>query len=299
MTHLLAIETSSNQLGCAVANPEGILAANSISESRKHGELLAPTIQQTIAQSKLSPAQFDCIATDIGPGLYTGLRVGLAAASALAYAWDIPAVGLSSCEILAHGARDFDGILVPVIDARRGQVFFAAYRCGAAGSGGGGAAGSGGGGAAGSGSADLSVPTELLGAQVGSPDALAQALQDWPVEVPKLLVGDITGDLAESLVANLATSTDVRHSEISVTDLAELALLKLDRAGIDLRADADLRAGADLRADTDQAAPEGASSGGAKNFPKQDLPGGGYICAAGELRPLYLREPDIGPSARS
>ena len=73
----------------------------------------------------------DGVAVDIGPGLFTGLRVGLATARTIATARGIPAVGVTSLEALAHPHRRRPGTLVPVVDARRGEVYWAASEGGA------------------------------------------------------------------------------------------------------------------------------------------------------------------------
>ena len=68
------------------------------------------------------------IAVDVGPGLFTGMRVGLSTAKALAQALRIPMIGISSLDLLAFPNRHTDRVVVPVIDARKGEVFWAMYR---------------------------------------------------------------------------------------------------------------------------------------------------------------------------
>ena len=68
------------------------------------------------------------LAVDIGPGLFTGMRVGLATAKALGSSFDVPIVPLTSLEVLAHSERHDDGVIASVIDARKGQIFFQFFR---------------------------------------------------------------------------------------------------------------------------------------------------------------------------
>ena len=68
------------------------------------------------------------VAVDVGPGLFTGMRVGLASAKAIAQALRIPMIGISSLDLLAFPCRHTDRVVVPVIDARKGEVFYAMYR---------------------------------------------------------------------------------------------------------------------------------------------------------------------------
>ena len=216
MTCLLAIETATDVAGCAVADSNGTLAACSVVKGRQHGELLASLVQDALAQSGLQPSQLDALAVDVGPGLYTGLRVGLATASALAYAWQIPVVGLLSSEVLAFGSRAFEGIVVPVMDARRSEFFFAAYRGGAQASGQQ---------LPGEQPAGQQLPEELLPVQVGSLAELAAALEGLPPAAPKLLVGNGV-DLLSGCDWLPAASWEPQ--QISVAMLAELAVRYCD-----------------------------------------------------------------------
>ena len=79
-------------------------------------------------QADIELAEIGCIAVDVGPGLFTGMRVGLAAGKALAQALRIPMIGITSLDLLAFPCRHTDKVVVPVIDARKGEVFWAMYR---------------------------------------------------------------------------------------------------------------------------------------------------------------------------
>jgi tRNA threonylcarbamoyladenosine biosynthesis protein TsaB len=125
---VLAIDTATAQTGVAIGGPDGVLAAAHHISERRHVETLAPSIERVCRDAGVALDTVDVIAVDIGPGTFTGLRVGLAAAKALAHVRQIPMVGVCSLELLAYGARDNRRRIVSIIDALRDEVFYAAYR---------------------------------------------------------------------------------------------------------------------------------------------------------------------------
>jgi tRNA threonylcarbamoyladenosine biosynthesis protein TsaB len=125
---ILGIETSTEQVGCAIGGAEGILASFHAARGRRHTETLTPAIEFVRQQARVSLSQVHVVAVGIGPGLFTGLRVGIASAKAIAMALRVPMVGLSSLDLLAYQVRQSPRLIVPVIDAKRGEVFTATYR---------------------------------------------------------------------------------------------------------------------------------------------------------------------------
>jgi tRNA threonylcarbamoyladenosine biosynthesis protein TsaB len=125
---ILGIETATEQVGVAIGGHEGIIATFEVARGRRHAEILTPAIEFTCRQADVELREIGCIAVDIGPGLFTGMRVGLAAAKALALALRIPMIGISSLDLLAFPCRHTDRVIVPVIDARKSEVFWAMYR---------------------------------------------------------------------------------------------------------------------------------------------------------------------------
>lgn len=94
----------------------------------KHGRLLVPTIRGLLDQAGLEPKDLGAVAVGLGPGSFTGLRVGVTAAKVLAFAVGCPVVGLSSLEALARGVPA-EGLRVEVaVDAQRGDLFSASFR---------------------------------------------------------------------------------------------------------------------------------------------------------------------------
>jgi tRNA threonylcarbamoyladenosine biosynthesis protein TsaB len=125
---ILGLESSTAQVGCAIGGHEGVLASSHSARGRRHAENLTPAIEFVCRQARVELREISCVAVDHGPGLFTGLRVGVAAGKAIATALRVPMIGVSSLDLLAFNTRYADRRLVAVVDARRGEVFWAAYQ---------------------------------------------------------------------------------------------------------------------------------------------------------------------------
>ena len=125
---ILGIESATAQVGCSIGGHEGVLASAHSSRARRHAESLVPSIEFVCRQARVELSEIGAIAVDVGPGLFTGLRVGVATAKALAQALRVPVIPISSLDLLAYPARFTDRVIAAVIDARRGEVFSALYR---------------------------------------------------------------------------------------------------------------------------------------------------------------------------
>jgi tRNA threonylcarbamoyladenosine biosynthesis protein TsaB len=161
---ILGITTSTMQVGCAIGGHEGVLASVHISRGKRHAEALAPAIDFLRTQALIDLDEIGCVAVDVGPGLFTGLRVGIATGKAMAHALRVPMIGVSSLDLVAFPVRWSPRLVVVALDARRGEVFTTRYR---------------------------QVPggiQRLVEATVGSPDELAGDLVATGEDV--LLVGD-------------------------------------------------------------------------------------------------------------
>ncbi len=135
--NLLAIESATDTVGAAVVRDGGVRVERAHAGGRAHAELLIPTIEEVCASSGCTIREIGHVAVDAGPGLFTGLRVGVATAKALAQALQIEVSAVSSLDALAAASAALvagraAGTPVPavvaVVDARRGQVFASAYR---------------------------------------------------------------------------------------------------------------------------------------------------------------------------
>jgi tRNA threonylcarbamoyladenosine biosynthesis protein TsaB len=124
---VLAIETATPCVGCALWADGASLASFSLVAGPRHAEVLMPAIDWLCRGAGLAVTDIDAVAVDVGPGLFTGLRVGLATAAAIALARGIPAVGITSLDILAHPHRRRPGLVATIVDARRAEVYWALY----------------------------------------------------------------------------------------------------------------------------------------------------------------------------
>ena len=125
---ILGIESSSSQVGCAIGGHEGVLASAHTGRGGRHAENLAPQIDFVRRQAGVELSDLGAVAVDVGPGLFTGLRVGIATALAIAHALNLPMVGVSSLDLLAFPARWTSRLIVTALDARRGELFTALFR---------------------------------------------------------------------------------------------------------------------------------------------------------------------------
>jgi len=125
---ILGIDTATPQVGCAIGGHEGVIAAFQSAKGKRHAETLVPAIDFLCRQANIELDEISAIAVDIGPGLFTGLRVGVATAKAMASGLRVPVVGVSSLDLLAFPLRWTNRRIVSVVDARRGEVFYASYR---------------------------------------------------------------------------------------------------------------------------------------------------------------------------
>ncbi len=134
---VLALETSTLTGSVALLEEERLVGEVTLSISLQHSERLLPAIQRLLEDANVgagftrpgvltAPLQnIDLIAVAHGPGSFTGLRVGIATAQGLSLAWDKPVIGVSSLAALAMNGAHFAGLVVPVLDARRGEVYAA------------------------------------------------------------------------------------------------------------------------------------------------------------------------------
>lgn len=125
---ILGIESATARVGCAIGGHEGVLASAHSSRGRRHAEALAPQIRFIAEQAGVTLQEIGAVAVDVGPGLYTGLRVGVTTALSIATTLRVPMIGVTSLDLLAFPAALTDRKIVAAIDARRGEVFHASYR---------------------------------------------------------------------------------------------------------------------------------------------------------------------------
>ncbi len=124
---LLAIDTATQFISLALHDGQQLLAEQTWRSENHHTVELAPAVRALLAQSRLAFADLTALAVSIGPGSYTGLRIGVALAKGIATAQKLPLVGISTLDILMAGQPQSTGALILVLPAGRGRVVTARY----------------------------------------------------------------------------------------------------------------------------------------------------------------------------
>ncbi len=127
---ILALETGTSACTVAVTDGELVLAELTLQVPRAHSTRLMPLIAQAIADSGLSKQDLDAVVVGVGPGSFTGLRIGLSTAKGLAFALNKPCIGVGTLKAMAYGTGAQIGLVVPMLDAKRGEVFTGVYAAG-------------------------------------------------------------------------------------------------------------------------------------------------------------------------
>ena len=124
---ILALETSAKAVSAAVSEDGKILCSGYQDTGLTHSRTLMPIVEHILKNTGLTVADMDAIAVAAGPGSFTGIRIGVAAAKGLAFAADKPAVGVSTLAAMARNVAFCDGLVVCAMDARRQQVYNALF----------------------------------------------------------------------------------------------------------------------------------------------------------------------------
>ena len=124
---LLAVESATGVTAVALMRGDECVATRRAEADRPAAETLLPDIQAVLAEAGLRVADLDAFAVSIGPGSFTGLRIGLATVKGLAFGSHCPAVAVPTLAVLAASAPSGPGLRIPMLDARRGEVYAAAY----------------------------------------------------------------------------------------------------------------------------------------------------------------------------
>lgn len=157
---VIGLDTSTATGGVALLEGDRLVGEYTLNLQRTtHAERLMPALERVMLDAGWDPASgVDGIAVALGPGSFTGLRIGVVTAKALSYAWGVPVAGVPTLEAMAYQAGDAGAVICPAIDARHEHVFCAAYRL------------------------EGDNPVPLVGAQL-------RALQEWLDEVENLATG--------------------------------------------------------------------------------------------------------------
>lgn len=124
---ILAIDTSTNYLSIALLRDGRIIARYHRRSDMRHSTILMPGIENLLKRAHVNIDAVDCFAISIGPGSFTGLRIGVAAVKGLAYATRKPVITVPTLDLIAMNAVKDVGLICPVVDARKGKVYAAIY----------------------------------------------------------------------------------------------------------------------------------------------------------------------------
>lgn len=125
---ILAFETSAKSAGVALHDGQHLLGEHYLNTGLTHSQTLLVMANDLITQCSLLPQNVTHVAVAAGPGSFTGVRIGVAAAKGFAWGAEIPCFGVSALEAMALGLGVWDGYLCPVMDARRNQIYHALFR---------------------------------------------------------------------------------------------------------------------------------------------------------------------------
>ena len=123
----LAIDTSTEYLALGISEDQRILSAQKILLERRHSTDLLPILEETLKKLRLSIQEIDCFIVGVGPGSFTGLRVGISMVKAMALGLQKPVVGVPTLDCLAFAVPEKELPIAPLIDAKRQQLYAALY----------------------------------------------------------------------------------------------------------------------------------------------------------------------------
>ena len=124
---ILSIETSSKICSVAILEDKNLVKKIELNNGLTHSESLMPLIKQILEESKITLSQIDLLVCDIGPGSFTGIRIGVATDKAFSDSLNIPSVGISSLEGLAYSIKT-NGIICSIIDCKNDNCYYAIYQ---------------------------------------------------------------------------------------------------------------------------------------------------------------------------
>ncbi len=126
---ILAIDTSATAASAAICDENKIIGEFFINTKLTHSRTLMPMVESLLTNTNLQTSDITVIAVNCGPGSFTGVRIGVAAAKGLAFADDLPCIEVSTLESLAYNLQSAKGIICSVMDARCAQVYNALFNC--------------------------------------------------------------------------------------------------------------------------------------------------------------------------
>ncbi len=126
---ILSLDSTASVCSVAVSDGDKLISEITINTGNTHSETLLPAVENALKLSGTAIDDIDIFACSVGPGSFTGVRIGTATVKGIAYGKGKPCVAVSTLDALTQNLICFDGIICPVMNARRGQVYNALYRC--------------------------------------------------------------------------------------------------------------------------------------------------------------------------
>ena len=125
---ILGIDTSSSSLSIAVMDDDLLKGEFTLNHKLTHSEQLMPLLDSLLSHLDMKMSDINLIGVSVGPGSFTGIRIGVATANAMGMALDIPVVGISSLEAMAQTSGEINDVIISTFDAQRDRVYYNAYR---------------------------------------------------------------------------------------------------------------------------------------------------------------------------
>ena len=126
---ILSIDSTAEICTVAITNDRRLVCEITVNTGNTHSQTLLPAVEAALKLSELCVDDIDAFACSTGPGSFTGVRIGAATVKGLAYGKNKPCISVSTLEALAQNLSGFDGIICPVMNARRSQVYNALFEC--------------------------------------------------------------------------------------------------------------------------------------------------------------------------
>jgi tRNA threonylcarbamoyladenosine biosynthesis protein TsaB len=207
---VLGIDTSTRVAGAAVAGEDRLISERFVHNLQTHSQNIIPMIGQIMDDAGIKPPDLHGIAVTGGPGSFTGLRIGMSVAKTMGLTLGLPVIGISTLKALAWNLYRVEGLICPILDAKKNEVYTCAYRSGDSGL------------------------DEVFGPAALNPEQLIARLAEFGEEKVHFL-GDgvpVYGDVFKAELGQRAFFAPMLNAFPRASAVAELGLVKL-RAGFD------------------------------------------------------------------
>ena len=128
--NILMIDTSGPACGVAVMKDGQIICELQLTSGKTHSQRVMPMVDQALSMCEMQVSDMDLFGAVVGPGSFTGVRIGVSSVKALAHAAGKPCIGVDALEALAANVTGFDGVICPILDARAQQVYGVMFESG-------------------------------------------------------------------------------------------------------------------------------------------------------------------------